>query len=665
MNNERPISGCEKHVKCIFIKGIIVYIEKTYGEDVLLGFSHRVGIPLKFLRNEENWITWDEYERVIAEVSRYDNNIFNEIAKTTLQKENLGGLWFVVFAHVANFSTSLRKAIKYMSLFNLSSDWEILKLEKNEITLKINWKPGIRVTKESCRHRQEIIKYATTLWGNPPAICHTIQCQLEGHNSCIEKYQWVNRFKKIFTLLLPSLAFIIIIILQFNTEISLSSSGGIVVIATLAGYILDCNGKTVSDHSVCQLQSIELSDAMLKLEEKYDELQKSHEELNSAYEELFEITKHEPLREIAGGLSHDYNNILTGIMGHIDLAIIELYNDSSKNDIAKHLEAINGAATIAQSLTNQLLLFSRDGTPLTQATSINNLLFESIEFALSGTNIKTHFKIDDELDNVTINPGQLGQVISNITINAAQSMPEGGNYYITAHNKVLDSQNSLLHDGMRPGRYLQISFRDEGIGISEENINKIFDLYYTTKTNGHGIGLASSFHIIRKHNGWMEAHSKIGTGTTLDIYLPASQHATIEETEAILRPVFYHGNILAVESEPMLRNLLEKAVSYLGYTITIAKDTHELLTLYQKEDIEENPFDLVLLEITEVDDISGYKILKDLLKINPKVKVIAIGSYHQGLIIGNHKEYGIYATLKKPYSLSDLSNKLYDAITQE
>jgi len=233
--------------------------------------------------------------------------------------------------------------------------------------------------------------------------------------------------------------------------------------------------------------------------------------------ELQKTQKMDSLGVLAGGIAHDFNNILTIILGNISLVKLET-DKNSENFIL--LDESEKAVGRAQKLTNQLLTFSRGGAPIRKLINIEQLIREMVTFLLSGSNVRNDFFIQENIPEIEIDDEQIKQAISNIVINALQSMPNGGILKISAVNY---EHNQMEILPLKTGSYVKISFEDSGCGISIDNIQRAFDPFFTTKENTMGLGLSISHSIIKKHGGMIKIRSFTGKGTTVDIYLPIIQ----------------------------------------------------------------------------------------------------------------------------------------------
>ncbi len=234
-------------------------------------------------------------------------------------------------------------------------------------------------------------------------------------------------------------------------------------------------------------------------------------------EELIKAAKLESLGILAGGLAHDFNNLLTVIAGNISLARMMLEEINGSGEFLYEAEK---ATLQARDLAQQLLTFSRGGEPVRKLVSTTNFLRNSVNFALSGSNVSCEFIIPEQLWNVEIDEGRISQVLNNLVINAIQAMPDGGTIRISAENVDIDNPDKKLP--LAAGKYVRFSIADQGKGIPEKYYSRIFDPYFTTKENGSGLGLATSQSIIHQHGGCLTYSSRVGVGTTFYVYLPAS-----------------------------------------------------------------------------------------------------------------------------------------------
>lgn len=373
-------------------------------------------------------------------------------------------------------------------------------------------------------------------------------------------------------------------------------------------------------------------------------------------QEFLKVKKMESVGLLAGGIAHDFNNILTAILGNISLAKLELESD---HDLVEILSQAEHASIQARNLTNQLLTFSKGGLPVLEPGSVVELVVETTNFALRGSNIKPTFDIDNDLWSTQIDQVQIHQVINNLIINAAQAMPEGGILEIGLHNQIID-RNSI--DRLPSGNYIKIIIRDHGIGIPEEHLLKIFDPYFTTKKRGHGLGLATTYSIIKNHKGLITVDSTIGEGTTFTIHLPA----TAEQKERIEQhhntPLSGKGRILVIDDEVFIRNLTRRLLTRLGYEVELAGNGEEAIELYEKARSRQCPFDAVIVDLTIKGHKGGKEAVTRLHKIDPNLPAIVSSGYSNDPIMAHYKEHGFIGVVMKPYKIEDLSYTLHEAL---
>jgi len=363
----------------------------------------------------------------------------------------------------------------------------------------------------------------------------------------------------------------------------------------------------------------------------------------------------ESIGVLAGGIAHDYNNLLTAILGNINLARTLVQRSENEKASARLAEA-ERASLRAKDLTRQLLTFSKGGAPVKKAASIAELIRESALFALRGTNVESVFTIPDDLWTLEVDEGQMSQVINNLIINAIQAMPEGGGtIQVRAMNSVVRQGNALL---LKPGNYVQIEIEDQGCGIPPENLKQIFDPYFTTKEHGSGLGLATSYSIIKKHDGHISVDSVLKAGTTFRIYLPAFLGEVVREAAVREEDHARTGRILIMDDDTLLLEVAGEMLKSLGYEVGIARDGVEAVQLYHQARKEGRPFAAVILDITVPGGMGGKDAVALLRKIDPSVKAIVSSGYSNDSILAGFRSYGFSGVLVKPYQARELGTAL-------
>lgn len=369
-------------------------------------------------------------------------------------------------------------------------------------------------------------------------------------------------------------------------------------------------------------------------------------------EELIKNQKLESLGILAGGIAHDFNNLLTGILGSITLAQVEL---ESGNLTAKRLKDAELASIRARDLTFQLLTFAKGGEPVKRVINLSDLLKETTVLSLRGSNVRNEFFISDNLLSVKADEGQISQAINNLVINADQSMQDGGNVRVYASNITVDDTSSLP---LSPGEYVKIEIRDEGCGIKKEHHSKIFDPYFTTKKNGHGLGLASTYSIVNKHGGYINFDSTVNIGTNFYFYLPATSEKSEYIQNEITKLVSGEGHILIMDDEQIIRDVAGDILKSIGYKVKVVENGYLALEKYKNALSENKRFDAVILDLTVPGSLGGKETLEKLIEIDPEVKAIVSTGYSNDPVMSDYKSYGFMDSVPKPYKASQLAEVL-------
>lgn len=378
-----------------------------------------------------------------------------------------------------------------------------------------------------------------------------------------------------------------------------------------------------------------------------------------------EIQKAEKLESVgilAGGIAHDFNNLLTGIMGNISLAKTHVEPDGEAFEILTEAEK---ASRKAEKLTQQLLTFSMGGAPIKETASITEIIIESAEFALRGSNVRCEFDFPDNLWMIEFDRNQMSQVVNNLIINADQAMQEGGVIRVSASNIIVSEENNLPID---PGRYVEISIEDGGVGITEENLSNIFDPFFSTKDSGSGLGLTTAYSIIQRHDGYINVDSEVGVGSTFYIYLPTvvkeiEEKESLEEIEA---ESFKVGKrVLVMDDEEVIREVAGRMLERLGYEVEFASSGEEAVEVYREAFQSGDGFNAVIMDLTVPGGMGGKEAIDELLKIDPDVKAIVSSGYFNDPVMANFKEYGFSGVVPKPYNTEELEDVLRKVLEGE
>ncbi|OQY32907.1 MAG: hypothetical protein B6241_09610 [Spirochaetaceae bacterium 4572_59] len=368
-------------------------------------------------------------------------------------------------------------------------------------------------------------------------------------------------------------------------------------------------------------------------------------------EQLWNLQKIEALGQLAGGIAHDFNNIMTGVFGYVELAEMNLADDHPASLLLKKAKVNMDRAT---SLSGKLLTFAKGGEPLLGDVSLEYLLKEVIVFDLSGSSVNLEYQNDTDLWTAVIDKVQIQQVFSNLTINAVQAMPNGGTLSVSVQN--FDNSRGGMKK-LESGKFLHVLFRDNGPGIPNDLQQKVFDPYFTTKSKGNGLGLATVFSIVKRHHGLITLSSKPGQGTEFSLFLPAKDQAIHKKVERKIPPDFRDhtfSRILVVDNEKTILILLEYILKSGGYQVDTADNGRDAVALYGEAMAQSMGYDAVILDLTIPGGAGGVEILKNLLTLDPGIKAIVSSGYAEDPVLANYDKYGFKGIVKKPYTAEKL-----------
>jgi PAS domain S-box-containing protein len=369
----------------------------------------------------------------------------------------------------------------------------------------------------------------------------------------------------------------------------------------------------------------------------------------------------EQLGLLAGGIAHDFNNLLTAIIGNISLASLLLPVD---DEMTTRLNDAKNASLRARDLAQQLLTFARGGAPIKKTASIGKLIQDTVSFSLRGSHNRSEFSFGADLWPAEIDPGQISQVIANLCVNSDQAMPNGGSLRVSCENFRYNSSTTPVIPDLAPGDYIRIAIRDEGVGIPEQYLKRIFDPYFTTKPKGNGLGLATTYSIIKNHNGLITVESEVHVGSTFTLYLPASVHQEmpVEVSRPITETITGTGRVLVVDDEEAIRALVEFTLTRLGYKVTQAASALEGVNIYRETLEAGERFDAVILDLTLPGGMGGKEALKKLIEIDPTVNAIVSSGYATDATMSRYQDFGFRGVIAKPYEAAELGKIVHDVI---
>ena len=365
-------------------------------------------------------------------------------------------------------------------------------------------------------------------------------------------------------------------------------------------------------------------------------------------EEVLKFKKLESVGRLAGGIAHDFNNLLTGIMGNLEVANLRLVQDPARarENIDKSIKASHRAAD----LTQKLLTFAKGGEPVKKTADLGEIIKDSAEFVMSGSNIALQVKVTEGLWAAEVDTGQISQVIQNLVINAVQAMPGGGSISVTADNVCFDA-DEMPPLPLAPGGYVRISVKDQGHGITPEIRQKVFDPFFTTRAEGSGLGLSVIHSIVSKHKGHVTLSSVPGKYTEFTVFLPALQEQRSRPGADVVietRKSPAGDRILIMDDEELICEIMSGFLQDKGYEVVTVNDGQQALAAYRQK-----KFSLVILDLTIPGGMGGRETIKLLREYDPGVKAVVSSGYANDPVMGEYEKYGFCGCLNKPYIFAE------------
>jgi signal transduction histidine kinase/ActR/RegA family two-component response regulator len=363
----------------------------------------------------------------------------------------------------------------------------------------------------------------------------------------------------------------------------------------------------------------------------------------------------ESLGIFAGGIAHDFNNILTGILGNISLVQAEL---GAATDARRLLEDAELACRRAADLVKQLLTFSRGGAPLRRPTrDLPTLVEEAARFASAGSSVALEFR-SEPIDGVLeLDPGQIMQVVHNLVLNAVEASPAGATVTVLVAPR-------RASDGA-PATHAEIVVEDRGSGIAAEALPRIFEPYFTTRSRGSGLGLATTHSIVERHGGHISVDSLVGRGTRFMVALPVTHGGTgTGLTPETPRTRSLSGlRVLVLEDEALVSKLLVRLLASLGAVATVTARGEETIAAFSAARQRGEPFDVVVLDLTVTGGLGGKETLDRLRALDADVRALASSGYSEDDILARPREFGFRSILPKPYTQQALVEALSAALS--
>ena len=394
-------------------------------------------------------------------------------------------------------------------------------------------------------------------------------------------------------------------------------------------------------------------DYFLPLAEDVTRRKQAEMEKEELEKQLFQAQKMEAIGVLAGGLAHDINNLLMGIMGNANLAEFELF---PKHPAVERLRRIEQCVQSGSDLTKRLLGFARGGKYELKPADLNQLTKKALEmFGRAKKEVSVHFEPLPGVHAVEVDRNQIEQVLLNILVNAWQAMPHGGDIYVKIENEALNGE-APGECGALSGDFVKTAVTDSGVGMDEDTQRRVFDPFFTTKDMGRGVGLglASVYGIIKNHGGCITVDSRPGRGSTFTFYLPASSNAAVQEVNYEERVVPGAGIILLVDDEPMVLNVGAAMLEKLGYRVLTADSGEEAVNILKARPGE---IDLVILDMI-MPGQSGGRTFDIIKSIEPEIKVLLSSGYSLNGDAEEIMKRGCNGFIQKPFSLQSFSRKI-------
>jgi PAS domain S-box-containing protein len=383
------------------------------------------------------------------------------------------------------------------------------------------------------------------------------------------------------------------------------------------------------------------------------ERKKTEDEKHKLESQLQQVQKMESIGNLAGGITHDFNNILMGIQGNASLMRLKIDSDHPNFEKIKNIETYVQNGT---TLTKQLLGFARRGKYQVKATDLNDIIDKSSGlFARTRKDVQVNTNLDESVWTVEVDRGQIEQVLLNLYVNAWQAMPDGGGLYLRTENVMLD-RSYVKPYKVEPGRYVKISITDTGVGIDKETQERIFEPFFTTKEMGRGtgLGLASVYGIIKGHDGYINVYSELDQGTTFTIYLPASGKVAVEDAELTAEIQKGSGTILLIDDEKMILDVGRELLEELGYTVLSAMSGQEAIDIFQES---RDKIDMIIMDMI-MPGMSGSDTFDRMKEINPDIKILLSSGYSIDGQATNILQRGCDGFIQKPFNMNQLAERI-------
>lgn len=410
-----------------------------------------------------------------------------------------------------------------------------------------------------------------------------------------------------------------------SPRILISPDNNARIITECGSPILDKEGKVIG--AVLVFSDITENHAIMDIRQKADKL--------------------DSIGLLAGGIAHDFNNLLGGIYGYIDLAL----HTSKEPRIQKYLLSAMNTMDRATNLTQELLTFAKGGNPICKLLDISQFILDISNYVLSNKNISSSYDISPDLTFCYYDKNQIRQVLTNVLQNAIHAIKENGEIFISASNISFDINQHIY---LPKGNYVKIIIADNGQGIPQSELSKVFDPFFSTKEMGMGLGLSICYSIIKKHGGFIDINSKEGEGTNVNIFLRAVECAPEKKEIPIIKVHKKTKKILLMDDEEYIRIISSTMIENMGHTCITARNGQEAIKEFFNASKENDPFDLVILDLTIPEGMGGKETMIEIRKLDGEIPVIVSSGYAGNEILADPVKYGFSDSICKPFRTSDL-----------
>jgi PAS domain S-box-containing protein len=376
---------------------------------------------------------------------------------------------------------------------------------------------------------------------------------------------------------------------------------------------------------------------------------------NNSIEQLVAFQTFESLGVVLGSIAHEFNNLMGGIFGYIDIALGEIKN----TQIAGYLLKASETLERTRELTSVLLALSKGSNPVLSPDALFPFIQTAIQSEILSTSVSASFDIPDQLWQCNFDKTQIAQVVVNLIRNSRHAMPEGGAIGISAVNlSAEESANKKNGFALKKIPHVRVSIKDTGTGIADDLLPKISNPFFAAKSDGRGLGLITCFSIMKRHGGAIDIESEKGKGTTVHLFFPAIS------TQIPLEPIpssantENKGRILIMDDEEVIRGAVGGMLKVLGYAVECKMNGLETIEFFKEETIAGRPFSALILDLTIYGGMGGKDTVAQIRKINPNIPIIVASGYTTDPVMENPKEYGFTAAIQKPFRKTTLTETL-------